>query len=463
MKVFGFEIVKRKAAAPASVPVSQGFWQTLFDWRPGAWQSDAPFDTSDSSVAANPTLFSCITLIAADIGKLRFKLVEEDDDGICTETTSAAFAPVLRKPNHFQNHIQFKEYWLASKLSRGNAYVLKKRDKRGLVVELIVLNPDLVTPLVAEDGSVFYRLGIDNLSEITEANVIVPASEIIHDRMNCLFHPLVGLSPIFACGLAAQQGLSIQTNYKKFFTNMSRPGGILTAPGAISNDTAARLKESFESGFSGINMGKLAVAGDGIKFEPLAINAVDSQMIEQLKWTDEKVCSCFHMPPFKVGVGQMPTYQNGEVLNQIYYSDCLQGHIESMELCLDEGLGLDEPKDGVRYGVELDLDGLLRMDQATQIKTLSEGVGGAILSPNEARARLNRKPMKGGDALYAQQQDYSLEALAKRDAKEDPFGSPKPAALPAPPADGPAPEEPDQTDKALHLLFRKSPESLHAP
>ncbi|ENB8525780.1 portal protein, partial [Escherichia coli] len=29
----------------------------------------------------------------------------------------------------------------------------------------------------------------------------------------------------------------------------------------------------------------------------------------------------------------------------------------------------------------------------------------------------------GGDALYLQQQNYSLEALSRRDAREDPFAS----------------------------------------
>jgi phage portal protein BeeE len=55
----------------------------------------------------------------------------------------------------------------------------------------------------------------------------VPASEIIHDRMNCLYHPLVGTSPIFACGTAANMGLQIQENSSAFFGNGSNPSGIL--------------------------------------------------------------------------------------------------------------------------------------------------------------------------------------------------------------------------------------------
>jgi phage portal protein BeeE len=116
---------------------------------------------------------------------------------------------------------------------------LKQRDARGVVYAMYVLDPRRVTPLVADDGSIFYRLNIDRLSGIN-SEIIVPAREIIHDRMHCLFHPLIGMSPIYASGLAAIQGLNIQTSSARLFENNSSPGGILTAPGEIAEvDSAA--------------------------------------------------------------------------------------------------------------------------------------------------------------------------------------------------------------------------------
>ena len=64
-------------------------------------------------------------------------------------------------------------------------------------------------------------------------------------------------------------------------------------------------------------------------------------------------------------------------------------------------------------------------------------------------------PVQGGATPYLQQQNYSLAALDARD-KGGPFAKPAPVAEPQ---QAIAPD-PDQTDKALHLLFRKSPESL---
>jgi phage portal protein BeeE len=167
------------------------------------------------------------------------------------------------------------------------------------------------------------------------------------------------------------------------------------------------------------------------------MTAVDSQLIEQLKWSAEAVCSAFHVPAYKIGVGQMPTHDNIEALTKDYYSQCLQKLIEDYELCVDDGLGLDTSK----MRTELDLDGLFRMDSKTQMESLGLGVDKALMAPNEARKRLNLKPLPGGDTVYMQQQNYSLEALNERD-KNDPFSKPEPVA----PQEPDEPQEPEEDD-----------------
>jgi len=289
--------------------------------------------------------------------------------------------------------------------------------------------------------------------------VYVPASEVIHDIGHPFFHPLVGVSPIYACGASAVQGLRIQNNSSRFFANGSKPGGVLTTKGQISSETATRIKTYWDENFVGDNMGKVAVLGDGLKYEAMTVTAEDSQLIEQLKWTDENICTAFHVPAYKVGVGTPPSYNNVEALDTQYYAQCLQFHLESLELVMDEGLGLAPDKvDGRRLGVEFDLDDLMRMDTSTQIKTLAEAVRGGLETPNEARLKRNRKPLVGGDTVYLQEQDHSLEALAKRDAKPDPFAK-TPATQPAL---NPAPTPEDETQKYISAFVEKMAEVDHA-
>ena len=102
--------------------------------------------------------------------------MQQDDAGIWQETTSPAFSPVLRKPNPFQTRIQFWESWILSKLLSGNAYVLKVRDSRSVVVGLYVLDPSRVAPLVTADGDVYYQLRADNLAGIADSVTVPPTA-----------------------------------------------------------------------------------------------------------------------------------------------------------------------------------------------------------------------------------------------------------------------------------------------
>lgn len=424
MRVFGLSITrdqqKNIPSGFVSVERSRGWWPLVREGFTGAWQRGVV--TSREDILTYAAVYACVTLIAKDIAKLRIKLMEQDATGIWTETENAAFSPVLRKPNHFQTRIDFLEQWITSKLIHGNTYVLKERDSSKIVRGLYVLDPQRVQAVVAPDGAVYYRLSTDNLSGL-EQSVTVPASEIIHD-VNCpLYHPLCGVSPLTACGLAATQGLRVQQQSSNFFENGGTPSGVLTGPEPIDGDQAKDLQDRWEREFSGNNFGKVAVLGFGFKYEPMTMTAVDAQLIEQLKWTAENVCTAHHVPPYMIGVGPPPTYNNIEALNQQYYSQCLQNPIEKIELLLDEGIGMARPGQRQQYGAELDLDELLRMDTATRVKAAAEFIGSGAGAPNEARRRyFGLPPVKGGDTPYMQQQNYSLAALARRDSS-DPFAS----------------------------------------
>lgn len=379
----------------------------------GAWQRNMEVD--NKTVLSFHAIFSCITLIASDISKMSPSVQAKDSDGIWKEIDNASFDRLINKPNQFQNSIQFFETWMNSKLSRGNTYVMKVKNNAGNIVELRILDPDKVVPLVADDGSVFYQISPENISGLP-AQVTVPAREIIHDRFNCLFHPLIGVSPIYACAIAAMQGNHIQESSAFFFKNGGKPSGVISVPGNLDAAKAREIKEAWDTGYAGENSGKTGLLSGGSEYKAISMSAVDAETVAQQKLSAEVVCSAFHVPAYKVGVGEMPSYDNIESLEQQYYSQCLQVLIESIEALLKETFEFDAKK-----SVELDIGALLRMDSERRMKTLGEGVKNTILTPNEARKKENLPPVDGGDALYLQQQNYSLPALARRDASDDPF------------------------------------------
>ncbi|WP_336929973.1 phage portal protein [Acinetobacter tandoii] len=407
---FFSNVFRKKSLSPIN---GGGGWRILEPFM-GAWQQNIELNRED--LLSFHAVFACISIISKDIGKLPLEL-RKKENGVWVKATDKRF-PFFEKPNHFQTMQQFLEYYMISKEIRGNVYVLKLRNFKGDIEQLIVLNPDNVTPLVSDEGDVFYRIGIDKLAKQQES-IILPASEIIHDRWNCLYHPLVGISPIVACGLAGSQGVAIQKYGAKFFKNNGRPSGILTMPGKIEKEEAEKIKQGWEQNYSGENIGKTAVLGGDVKYIAMAMPAADAQMIEQHKWSAEVCCSVFNVPPWKIGIGSIPQGQKVEDMERIYLNSCLQSPIEAIENCFDAAFDLKAQG----YEVFLDLSTLLRMDSISLMNYYVAGVKGALITPNEGRNALNLPPVAGGDALYMQQQNYSLEAISKRDAKDDPFTS----------------------------------------
>lgn len=435
MQIFGLTIERTKNLTPPNLsPVygrRGGLWTTIRESFSGAWQRNVELTAED--IALQSIVWACITMIASDFAKIWVDLIEHRGgpaSPLSIPVVNSAYSPVLRTPNHFSTRVKFFEYWQLSKLQCGNTYILKERNNRGgteqgNVTAMYVLDPNRVQVLVTPQGDVYYQLQTDYLSGITADAPIVPASEIIHDIAVPLHHPLIGVSPIMAAWLTATQALNIQKNASALFGRGSVLSGVLSTPHTIPQDVADRIRKHWEAEYSGPeNVGKVAVLGNELKFEPMVMTAVNAQMIEQLKWTAEQICACFHIPPYLVGIGGAPPYTDLESLLLQYYQQALQNPIENAEELLEKGLELPP-----NLGIEFDVNALHRMNTKTLVDTAVAEVRGGIATPNEGRAQRNRLPVEGGDTIYLQQQDTSIQAIAKRDrdalnSEPPPVGTP---------------------------------------
>jgi HK97 family phage portal protein len=407
--------LQRKALQLRPLSHSGGWYSLIHEPYTGAWQKneEVRLDTALSFYA----VYACTRLITTDVGKLGLRLVEQDADGIWTPTESPAFSPVLREPNRYQTINKFIEQWVLSLLQRGNAYILKVSDGRGVTVAMHVLDPTRVKVLVAPDSSVYYELKRDDLSHLNREVVTVPESAIIHDRLISPHHPLIGLSPLYACAYSILTGMAIQGNSAQFFETRSTPNAILTAPIGISDEQASAIKANWVA----MAPGDIAVLSGDLKYQPLSQSAVESDLIKQLQMTAEQVCSAFGVPPYLVDIGPPPPYANFEPLLLKYHSQVIQSLTTNIEKALDKGLGLNEKVGGRQYGTEFDIDDLIWMDTATRVTSAQTSIASGGMSPDEARKKyFGLGPVAGGNTPYMQQQNWPLAQLAERDAPSDP-------------------------------------------
>lgn len=411
MKIFGLEI-RRTEKLLNPVAGYGGGWRTIFEPFTGAWQKNEELKVAD--LTCYPTLYACLSYLNQDIGKCPFQLVNKESNGIFTEVENPAYSPVLRKPNSYQTAQFFREAWILSKLISGNTYVLKQRDNRGVVTALYVLDPCRVMPMVSDAGRVFYQINYPSAQNLlpefyANTQLTVPASEIIHDRLNCFHHQLIGVPPLCAAYWPAVKNLKILKSASEFFGNSAQPGGILTAPAGMTETDAKAVQEYWQTNYSGTNAGKVAVIGADMKFTSFAMKSADSQLVEQMRYSDEQICQPFKIKPYKVGIGNPPGGWKSDDVNVEYHSDAVSPLIEAMENLLDEGLGISRP-----LSIWVDTDPLWRMDEGKLADVQTKLVQGMIRTPDGARLKFNDPPIDGGDTLWGQHQDYPLGMLAKR-------------------------------------------------
>jgi HK97 family phage portal protein len=410
MRLFGLELSARRVPVDLSpVTAPHGGWFPIVrEPYTGAWQLNQ--SVTPETALCNASVFGVVSGIAQDLSKIAPPLLlQQDDNGFWGETQNPAYSPVLRRPNRYQTDQQFLEQWALSRLLTGNVYVLKNYDERGVVNQLDILNPARVKTLVAPDGSIYYELQADDLAGISHdaPPVVVPARDIIHDRYNCLYHRLQGVSPLYAAAAAITQASVIQDSSSNHFAKGGRVGGFLIAPTKLDPASAARIeKQLAEKAKSGSS---IIVADFGMKFEPFSATAVNSQLIEQLGWTEEKICEVYRMPISILNSSKQPPYANAEASMLQYKSLCLEPHMTAIAKTLGHGLNLPS------Y-LKLEFDDTLLIWMDTQTRT--QAAQGAItsgMSPNEVRETYyGLGPVQGGELPYLQQQNWPVKDLAER-------------------------------------------------
>jgi HK97 family phage portal protein len=398
---------------------------------PGSWQMNLR-EQSPLTLLAFSAVYGCVTMISGDISKLPIIINKIDTTTGAAETQRGDYyAQLFREPNDYQTYTDFMQLFILSFLLQGNAYAYcGQRNMRGEVTAMHVLDPRTTFPYIGEDGSIFYRCGFNRLAGLV-GDEIIPERDIVHHRLPLLpAYPLVGVTPIFAAAASTSVGISILANSQKFFSNASRPSGVLKAPGKVSEPTMTRLQQDWDNNYSGERFGKTAVLPEGLSWESLTITAQDAQLIEQLRWSVEDVGRVFRVPPFLLGDTNRVTYRNSEALARAYLSGCLAYHIEALQRRWERAFQFP-----INFQIRYDLSQFLTSEIDVRYLAYQQALNSGWMSINEVRGKEGMAPVAGGEEPRVQMQYVPLSAAL------EPPPAPAPPA-PTPPEVDPPPSNP---------------------
>lgn len=395
---------------------------------PGSWQQNLGQHMDPATLVAFSAVYSCVQIIAGDMAKLPIIVSEILPTGEERRLRDDPYEILMRRPNDYQSRIDFIQTLMLSTLIQGNGYALKEYNGRNEVIRLHPWDPRGVMPAVNPiDGSVYYRMSANALAGYPQG-LTAPARDVIHHRIPMSAgYPLIGVTPIFAAASSSAMGIRILQNSQAFFGNMARPSGTLSSATNITKTQAAEVGEAWDRNYSAGGLGKTAILPFGLKWESMTMNAVDAQLIEQLRWSVEDVARVFRVPTFMIGDTSKVTYRNSEQLGRAYLAGCLGYHVEALQERLS--LAFDF---GQKFKIEFDLDALLKTEIDTRYTAYTQALNAGWLKINEVRSTEGYGPVDGGNEPMVQMQNVPL-SIAVSNAKNPPAPAPAPTPAPAPP------------------------------
>ena len=199
---------------------------------------------------------------------------------------------------------------------------------------LHLMSPRQVMPYIdPETQEVFYAVGENPM--LAKIDVLIPARDVLtSEAPHASKHPLVGVSPIQYAGMAIHINTSISSNQGAFFSNMSRPSGVLTTDEKLTKEQMDSLRAAWNRRSQGMNAGEVPVLSWGLKWQAMTITSEDAQLLEAYRMSIEDIARVFRVPLMLIGDYTKATYSNSEQLISSWLATGLGFILEHVERAL---------------------------------------------------------------------------------------------------------------------------------
>lgn len=354
----------------------------------------------DRSALKEATYYTCCKVLSEAIGKLPLKLIQRDLEGNLDELAmDRLYETVNIRPNPYMTASSF---WSTVEYHRnhfGNAFVLITGS--GQSQRLWILDPAKVevwyddAKLLSETIGVYYIYNADRRYVFENTEVLhfksgiskdgimgVPVRETLADNLESAKKAQKLLNKLYSSGFTAKAVLNYTAdlnaeNEKKFLQHIERYAG-----GQLKN-------EGIEN---------IIPIPFGSKLEPLNMKLTDSEFLEVKKYTAVQIASAFGIKPTQIGDYTKSSYASAEAQNLAFYVDTLLYIVKQYEEELTYKLLTDsERRKGMYFKFNIDV--ILRADYNTKVQALSTAVNSFLMTPNEARKKLDLGKKDGGDSL----------------------------------------------------------------
>ena len=359
-----------------------------------------PDKTGDATSEA--TYYACLKVLMEAIGKLPLKIQQyTPDKGIRIAREHQYYRMLNERPNRYMTASSFWSTCEQFRDHEGNSYAwIDTRDPNH--PQLWHLDPTKVQ-VIYDDGckladavDVYYRYTNG------ESSFTLASEEVLHFKSHYTKDGITGISVREQLSSTLRGNIKAQDFINKTIESGMTAKSVLNYTGSLNDASVQTLVKEVTKYAKGEMREKgidnIIPMPVGFSLQPLNLKLADSQFLELRQYSALQIASAFGVKPYQVGDYTKSSYASAEAQQLSFLVDTLLFIVKQYEEELTYKLLTDEEVAN-GYHIKFNVGVMLRADQKTQIDTLSAAVSNFLMTPNEARERLDLPAKEGGDNL----------------------------------------------------------------
>lgn len=285
----------------------------------------------------------------------------------------------------------------------GNGYAYIERASDGSPLNIIYCVPGSVSPVYNEKTRVLYYLcPLITTKKVEPINVIHLFKNTV-DGYN-------GKGVLQYAAQTIKLANYTEKSAASFFASGCKLSGILSTDNPrLTEQQKESIRSAWQQAHGGENPNGVAVLEAGMKYENVAINGKEAQLLETRLFNLQEIARFFNISPTLLGDLTKSSYNTLEAANMEFLTHTLMPIITLIQ---DEfGRKLLKPSEKDLY-IDVDEAYIVKPDKSSLANYLSTLTTHGIISINEARQQLGYNPIENGDKHlipFTNLQDNTIE------------------------------------------------------
>lgn len=359
------------------------------------------------------TYFACMKVLSESIGKIPIKIMQHTrQTGTLARREHRYYRVLNERPNPYMTATTF---WAMMELWRnhyGNAFAwIDERDPQH--PKLWPMHPkdtqiyfDNACRL-ADVPDVYYRYSIGGQS------FVISSAEVLHFKNFLTKDGVTGIPTREQISGVIDGGCKAQKMLNRLYESGMTAKAVLQYTGGLNDANVEALKkgiQEYAAGKDKSGTGGIIPIPMGFTLTPLNIKLTDSQFLELKQYSALQIAAAFGIKPDQIGDYTKSSYSSSEAQQISFLVDTMLFIIKQYEEEISEKL-LTPDERGEGYMAKFNSRVLMRVDQFTQIQTISTAIGNFLYMPNEGREFLDMPAVDGGDRLIGNGSTIPLDMI----------------------------------------------------